>query len=108
MLTHACGFAGHLPWSVADLLESQMLASETGPISYPGVAFEDEVAEPCFTNMGRLVEKARIVGQAYEKHRCFTLDVPLVPVPAVAGGGDTAAAAAAAAAAICQPAAARG
>jgi hypothetical protein len=55
---------------VADLLESQMLASETAPISYPGVAFEDEVAEPCFTNMGRLVEKARIVGQAYERHRC--------------------------------------
>lgn len=60
-------------WSSADLLESEMLASETAPISYPGVAFEDEVAEPCFTTFGKLVEKARMIGQAYEKHRYLGL-----------------------------------
>lgn len=68
-----------------------MLASETAPISYPpGVAFEDEVAEPCFTNFGKLVEKARMVGQAYQKHRCIGLSLDMMSgSPALASGGAT-------------------
>ena len=64
--------------SPVDLLESEMFASEAAPISYPGVTFEDEVAEPCFTTFGKLVQRARVVGQAYEKHRCLgiSLDTP--------------------------------
>jgi hypothetical protein len=67
-----------------------MLASETAPISYPGVAFEDEVAEPCFTNFGKLVEKARMVGQAYERHRCLGLSLDTMSgAPVLASGGAT-------------------
>ena len=67
-----------------------MLASETAPISYPGAAFEDEVAEPGFTNFGKLVEKARMVGQAYERHRCLGLSLDTMSgAPVLASEGLT-------------------
>ena len=75
-------------WWFADLLESEMLASETAPISYPGVVFEDEVAEPCFTTLGKLVEKARMVGQAYEERRCLGLSLDMTSSRPVLASGE--------------------
>ena len=65
-----------------------MLASESAPMSYPGVVFEDEVAEPCFTALGKLVERARMVGQAYAERRCLGLSVDMTSSRDVLASGE--------------------